>query len=159
MWLYFFFLRHTMSDMMYSLFVFCWFGILSVLSISVFFTLLWSRAHFCFVSLNIVLIVALTEVKPLLSSFVYIVGDRERQKGRESVLERRRGCDSDCSVWQWPSPVGVGRRERRLVFCLWQSGKSCHRESLGLLSGFPRLFFSQSAFAILSVTEHNTLQP
>lgn len=70
----------------------------------------------------------------------------KRQRGRESVLERRRGCDTDCSVWQQPSLVGVGRRERRLVFCLWQSGKRCHRESLGLPSGFLRLFRSQPAF-------------
>lgn len=138
---------------------FCLVCVLSVFSISVFLAPLWSRAHFCFVSLNIALIVALTEVKPLLISFVYIVGDTERERGRESALERRRGCDSDCSVWQRPSPVGVGRRERRLVFCLWQSGKSCHGESLGLPSGFLRLFCSQPAFEILSVTEHNTLQP
>lgn len=136
-------------------FFLCLVGILSVSSISAFLAPLWSRAHFCFVSLNIVLIVALTEVKPQLSSFVYIVRDR----GRESVLERRRGCDTDCSVWQRPSLVGVGRRERRLVFCLWQSGKRCHRESLGLPTGFLRLFCSQPAFEILSVTEHKTLQP
>lgn len=138
---------------------FCLVCILSVFSISVFLTPLWSRAHFCFVSLNIALIVALTEVKPLLISFVYIVGDREREWGRESTLERRRGYNSDCSVWQHPSPVGVGRRERRLVFCLWQSGKSCHGKSLGLPSGFLRLFCSQPAFEILSVTERNTPQP
>lgn len=62
---------------------FCLVFILSVFSISVFLAPLWSRAHFCFVSLNIVLIVALTEVKPLLISFVYIVGDRERDREGE----------------------------------------------------------------------------
>ena len=137
-----YFFSHVMNDKMRSLFCFCLVCILSVFSISVFLAPLWSRAHFCFVSLNIALIVALTEVKPPLISFVYIVGDTERgrERERESVLERRRGCDSDCSVWQRPGPVGVGRRERRLVFCLWQSGKSCHGESLGLPSGFLRLF-------------------
>ena len=162
------FLLHSRNEWQDALIVcFCLVCVLLVFSISVFLAPLWSRAHFCFVSLNIALIVALTEVKPLLISFVYIVRDtqrergreRERERGKERALERRRGCDSDCSVWQRPSPVGVGRRERRLVFCLWQSGKSCHRESLGLPSGFLRLFCSQPAFEILSVTEHNTLQP
>lgn len=138
---------------------FCMVCILSVFSFSVFLAPLWSCTHFCFASLNIGLIVALTEVKPPLISFVYIVGDTEREWGRESILERRRGYNSDCSVWQHQSPVGVGRRERRLVFCLWQSGKSCHGESLGLPSGFLRLFCSQPAFEILSVTEQNTPQP
>ena len=158
---FFFRLRGAMNDKMCHLFVFVWFAFCRSLASLSSSAPLWSRAHFCFVSLNIALIVALTEVKPLLISFVYIVGDTERERGREreSTLERRRGCDSDCSVWQRPSPVGVGRRERRLVFCLWQSGKSCHGESLGLPSGFLRLFCSQPAFEILSVTEHNTLQP
>lgn len=44
---------------------------------------------FCFVSLNIVLIVILTEVKPLLISFVYIVGDRERDgEGKRARWKR-----------------------------------------------------------------------
>lgn len=156
----FFFSTHLHSEWQDVLIVcFCLVCILSVFSISVFLAPLWSRAHFCFVSLNIAFIVALTEVKPPLISFVYIVGDSEREWGRESTLESRRGYNSDCSVWQHPGPVGVGRRERRLVFCLWQSGKSCHGESLGLPSGFLRLFCSQPAFEILSVTEHNTPQP
>lgn len=90
---------------------------------------------------------------------LYCRRQREGEREGESVLERRKGCYSDCAVWQRPSPVGVGRRERRLVFCLWQSGKSCHGESLGLPSGFLRLFCSQPAFEILTVTEYNTLQP
>lgn len=134
-------------------YLFCLVCILSVFSFSVFLAPLWSRTHFCFVSLNMALIVALTEVKPPLISFVYIVGDTESERGRESILERRGGYNSDCSVWQHHSSVGVGRKERRLVFCLWQSGKSCHGESLGLPSGFLRLFCSQPAFEILSVRE------
>ena len=62
---------------------FCLVCVLSGFSISVFPAPLWSRAHFCFVSLNIALIVALTEVKPLLISFVYIVDDRDRERERE----------------------------------------------------------------------------
>lgn len=160
-WLYVSFLRQLRHELKDVLIVcFCLVCILLALSISsVFLAPLWSCAYFCFVSLNIALIVALAEVKPPLISFVYIVGDTQREKRRASMLERRGGCDSDCSVWQRPGPVGVGRRERCLVLCLWQSGKSCHGESLGLPSGFLRLFCSQPAFEIISVTAHNTLQP
>lgn len=148
---------HTMTDKMYSLFVFVWFAFCrSLASLSSFSSLIPCTLLFC-----------LLKHRPHCCSHrgkasadlfcLYCRRQRGRQRGRESVLERRRGCDSDCSVWQRPSPVGVGRRERRLVFCLWQSGKSCHGESLGLPSGFLRLFRSQPAFEILSVTEHNTL--
>ncbi|XP_029288471.1 nuclear factor 1-like isoform X9 [Cottoperca gobio] len=62
--------------------------------------------------------VSVKELDLYLAYFVHTPGDTQRERGRESALERRRGCDGDCSVWQRPSPVGVGRRERRLVFCL-----------------------------------------
>lgn len=78
-------LSPTVDNKICSLFVFCLVCILSVFSISVFLGPFWSRAHFCFVSLNITLIVALTEVKPLLISFVYIVGDTESEGEGERV--------------------------------------------------------------------------
>lgn len=82
--------RHEMR----SLFVFYSFCILSDFSISVFPAPLWSGTHFCFVSLNIPFIVTLTEVKPLLISFVYIVEDGDRGsmgetacwKGEEAII-------------------------------------------------------------------------
>lgn len=93
MWLYF--LPEYCSEWQDVLIVcFCLVCVLSVFSIAVFLAPLWSRAHFCFVSLNIALIVALTEVKPVLISFVYIVGDtgreregeRARWKGKEAAI-------------------------------------------------------------------------
>lgn len=77
-----------------KIFVFYSFCILSDFSISVFPAPLWSGTHFCFVSLNIPFIVTLTEVKPLLISFVYIVEDGDRGsmgetacwKGEEAII-------------------------------------------------------------------------
>lgn len=84
----------SQRDEMRSLFVLCSFCILSDFSVSVFLAPLWSGTHFCFVSLNIPVIVALTEVKPLLISFVYIVEDGDRGsmgetacwKGEEAII-------------------------------------------------------------------------
>lgn len=86
------FLPHPRNEWQDALIVcFCLVCVLSVFSISVFLAPLWSRAHFCFVSLNIALIVALTEVKPLLISFVYIVRDTERERGKEEKRVRWKG--------------------------------------------------------------------
>lgn len=79
-----------MNDKMCSLFVFVWFAFCRALA-SLSFPLLFDPVHtFVFVSLNIALIVALTEVKPLLISFVYIVEDREREGERERVGKEKR---------------------------------------------------------------------
>lgn len=103
---------------------FCLVFILSVFSISVFLAPLWSHAHFCFVSLNIVLIVALTEVKPLLISFVYIVGDRERETERE---RERVGKEKRLRYWLFclaaPEPRWCGKKRKTscvLFMTEWQ---------------------------------------
>lgn len=67
-----------------------------------------------------VLIVALTEVKPQLISFVYIVGERRRERAREGECWKGGGEAATVIVplGSGRRAVGVGRRERRLVFCL-----------------------------------------